>query len=84
MQKITVNWPLYCRIVKSVSVPVLISEKCWSPGPEHVELGTNKEIIYSFKMFFTTTPVNFSRQGNAHQILINDVIDEKGSKNCKK
>ena len=71
-------------IVKSCSVPILTSEKCWSPGPEHVELGTNKEIIYSFKMFFTTTPVNFSRQGNAHQILINDVIDEKGSKNCKK
>ena len=38
-------------IVKSCSVPVLISEKGWSPGPEHVELGTNKEIIYSFKMF---------------------------------
>ena len=42
-------------IVKSCSVPVLISEKGWSPGPEHVELGTNKEIIYSFKMFSNNT-----------------------------
>ena len=42
-------------IVKSCTVPALTSEKCWSPGPEPVKLGTSKKLfIYLFKMFFTT------------------------------
>ena len=42
-------------IVKSCTVPALTSEKCWSPGPKPVKLGTSKKLfMYSFKMFFTS------------------------------
>ena len=70
-------------IVKSCSVPVLTSEKCWSPGPEPVKEPAKIYLLFQ-NIFHTTGLVNYSRQASGHQILIIDVSDIRRQKQTKK
>ena len=72
-------------IVKSCSVPILTSEKYWSPGPEPVKEPAKIYLLFQ-NIFHTTRLVNFSLQASGHQILIIDVsnILRQKQKNKKK